>query len=80
MSFIIGRPDTQHYIEKAAFPPRLSVWTTILIEAEKWDNQSEAQMAVDYIMKSAWNVVVLTEFGTSLKKPTEEYQESDFFT
>lgn len=70
--FIIGRSDCKNYIKKAVFPPRLSEWTSILIKAEKWQNQSEAQLAVDYIMKSAWNVVVLTEFGTSLKKPTEE--------
>ncbi len=66
--FILGRTDLKHYIEKAAFPPRLSEWTTILNRAEQWEHQAEAQDAVDYIKKAAWNVVVLSSLGTSLHK------------
>lgn len=66
--FILGRPDLKQYIEKAVFPPRMSIWTGILNDAELWKNQTEAQEAVDYIKKSAWNVVVLSSFGTSLHK------------
>lgn len=66
--FIIGRSHDKRYISKAAFPPRLSEWTTILNRAEQWEHQSEAQDAADYIKKAAWNVVVLSSLGTSLHK------------
>jgi hypothetical protein len=48
------------YVKEARFPPRLSEWTKNIHEAEKFEYESEALKAADFLSNYAFSVEIVS--------------------